>query len=115
MPTRILAYCLLGPALFYVMVLALNPSQVLVSLRSLGDALPAAYLVLTGPFLFGALVDQIAKDKWRVLFVAIVVFATTPIAGHQLQIRKRVEVLPPNDLSSGHMLLALQRSETDRC
>jgi hypothetical protein len=32
------------------MVLALNPSQVLVSLRSLGDTLPAAYLVLTGPF-----------------------------------------------------------------
>jgi len=80
MPKRILAYCLLGPALCYAMVLVFNPSQMLVSLRSIGDTLPAAYLVLAGPFFLGALADHITKSKWRVLVVAIVVFATTPIA-----------------------------------
>jgi hypothetical protein len=80
MSKRILLYCLLGPTLCYAMVLALNPSQVLVSLRSLGDTLPAAYIVLTGPFFLGALADQIAKNRWRLLFVALVVFAAMPIA-----------------------------------
>jgi hypothetical protein len=66
--------------LCYAMVLALNPSQVLVSLRSLGDTLPAAYLVLTGSFFLDALADQISKNKWRLLVVTLVVFAATPIA-----------------------------------
>jgi hypothetical protein len=77
---RILFYGLLGPALSYATVLLLNPSQTLVSLRSLGDTLPAAYLVLTGPFFLGALADQIAKKKWRLLVVASVIFAAVPIA-----------------------------------
>jgi len=77
---KILTYCLLGPALCYAMVLALNPSQALISLRSLADTVSAAYFVLTGPFFLGALADQIAKNKWRVLVVALVVFATVPIA-----------------------------------
>lgn len=80
MRKRILVYCLLGPILCYAMVLAFSPSYALDSVRSLGDTLLTAYVVLIGPFLLGALADQIAKSRWRVLVVALVVFATVPIA-----------------------------------
>lgn len=79
MRKKILAYCLLGPALCYAMVWALNPSKVLVSLKSLRDTLPESYLVMTGPFFLGALADQIVKNKWRMLVAIFVVFATMPI------------------------------------
>ncbi len=97
---KILTYCLVGPALCYATVLALNPDQALISLRSLADTLPTAYLVLTGSFFLGALADQIAKDKWRLLVVALVVFATVPVAILTL----------PNPATSDTLISALKSS-----
>ena len=77
---RVLIYCMLGPALCYASALALNPRYVLVSLKSIGDILSSAYLILAPPFFLCALVDLSMKGMWRLLTVAIVVFAVTPIS-----------------------------------
>jgi hypothetical protein len=77
---RILIYCVLGPAFCYVTVLALNPKSIAIAVGSIRDTLPAAYLVLTGPFLVGALADLIMQSKWRMLVVVASVLVATPIA-----------------------------------
>jgi hypothetical protein len=84
MKSRILIFCLLGPAASYVVLAAL--SEGFPSFLSASDALvavPAVYVVELAPFLLCALIDFFIEEAklWeRLVVAAISGFATTFIA-----------------------------------